>query len=100
MRLVPTILVATAVAVCSYAVASTDDTAVLVRNLATAKISLREAIAIAEKHIPGIAIKAGYDHALYGWHYQIEVVSKGQIFEVRIDADSAKILSTTKDPHD
>lgn len=64
------------------------------------KISITQAIAIAEQHVKGKAARAEYENTKQGWAYDVEVVSNGRVFDVRIDANKGKVLSSLEDQVD
>lgn len=61
---------------------------------AETKISLSQAIAIAEKHLDGQAIEASLEHSAAGLRYEIEIQKGSREYEVHIDATSGKVLGT------
>lgn len=64
--------------------------------IAKSKISLEQAIAIAQKTVKGDLISAEFDQNDYmtGGEYDIEFIANGVEHEVKIDASSGKILKT------
>ncbi|MDF3839992.1 PepSY domain-containing protein [Cupriavidus basilensis] len=64
--------------------------------IANTKIPLVQAIATAEQHANGKAIRAEFDQGLY----DVEVVSGGNVFDVRVDADKGTVISSAKDTGD
>lgn len=67
---------------------------------AQAQVSLTQAVAAAEQHAQGKAVKAEFEHAKQGPHYEIEVVSGTKVFDVRIDASTGAVLSSKQDHAD
>lgn len=65
-----------------------------------AKVSLAQAVALAEQHLNGKASRAEYEHTRQGDAYDIEVVSGDKVFDVRVDADKGVILSSALDERD
>lgn len=65
-----------------------------------AKISLTQAITVAEQHVNGKAVQAEYEHTKAGWAYDVEVASGANVFDVRVDADKGTVLSSTQDKID
>ncbi len=64
-----------------------------------AKISLVEAIGTAERHLGGRAIRAEYERtpARGAWAYDVEVATSSKVFDVRVDATSGAVLSSSED---
>ena len=65
--------------------------------ISSAKISLAQAVTIAEQHIKGKAVNAEYDHSMRGWVYEVEVLSNGKEFDVKIDPSKGTVLSVVED---
>lgn len=65
-----------------------------------AKISLAQAIAVAEQHVNGKAFHAEYEKSMRGWVYDVEVVSGAKVFDVRVDADKGTVISSAEDKAD
>lgn len=66
-----------------------------------AKISLTEAIAVAEQHVHGKAGKAEFEPSKqHGWVYDIEVVNGAKVLDVKVDADRGTIISSNEDKAD
>lgn len=70
--------------------------------IAKSKISLNQAIIIAQKVAKGDLISAEFDQNDYGagGKYEIKFVSNGMENEVKIDADTGKILKTKQEGMD
>lgn len=67
----------------------------------TAKISLIQAINSAEKHTNGKAIQAEYERStLKGWVYEVEVAANNKKYDVIVDANNGKVISSNEDKHD
>ncbi|MBS0220917.1 MAG: PepSY domain-containing protein [Proteobacteria bacterium] len=62
---------------------------------ASAKIPLRDAIATAEQHLQGKAVRADFEteNGSPG-EYEIKVVAGAKVFDVRIDADKGTVIAT------
>lgn len=72
-----------------------------VAAIAKAKVSLTQAALIAEQHVNGKSVKAEFDHSVRrGWIYDVEVVSGIKVFDVKVDAQSGKVLSSREDRDD
>ena len=67
-----------------------------------ATISLTQAIGAAEQHASGRASKAEYERGpLRGqWVYDVEVVAGAKVFDVKVDAGTGTVLSSTEDKTD
>lgn len=65
------------------------------------KIPIAQAIVAAEHHVNGKAIRAEFiKNKNNQWIFDIEVVCDANIFDVKVDADNATIISSTKDKND
>ena len=71
-----------------------------VTAITKAKIPLIQAVAIAELHLKGKALEAEYKNAITGAFYEVDVVSGGKVFEVKIDADKGSMISSAEDKAD
>ena len=67
---------------------------------ATPKTSLAQAVSIAEQYEQGRALRARIERASNGWVYEVQVVKNGRAFDVRLDANSGKVLSAAIDKLD
>lgn len=65
-----------------------------------AKTSLTQAVAVAEQHVNGKALRAEYERSRQGWVYEVEVASGAKVFDVRVDADKGTVLSSAEDRAD
>ena len=65
--------------------------------LATAKISLTQAITSAEQHTGGKAAKAEFEHTKTGWAYDVEIVNGAKTVDVRVNADTGTVISAVDD---
>jgi len=70
--------------------------------IAKSKISLEQAIAIAQKTVKGDLISAEFDQNDYmaGGEYEIEFITNGVEHEVKIDSSSGKVLKTKQEKLD
>lgn len=70
--------------------------------IATSKISLEQAIAIAQKNITGDVVSAEFDQNDYlsGGKFEVKSISNDTEHEVKIDASSGKILKTKQEKLD
>lgn len=65
------------------------------------KISLTAAVATAEKHVQGKAVRAEYEPQKGGgWAYDIEVVAGLKVFDVKVDGDKGTVIASTEDKSD
>ncbi|KZD21176.1 PepSY domain-containing protein [Tardiphaga robiniae] len=70
-------------------------------NVAQARTSMGAAVAAAEKHAGGKAVRAEYEKGKDGrWAYDVEVAGGTDMFDVRIDADAGTVIASTKDAAD
>lgn len=81
----------------AYAADSAHTDAVDAQNV---RISLAEAIAIAEQHVGGKAIQAELEHENGSLFYDVEVNRGTQRMDVRVDVDRGSILSAKADEID
>ena len=65
-----------------------------------AKISLVQAVTVAEQHANGKASQAEFENSKQGWVYDVEVVSGAKVFDVKIDADKGTVISSAEDKAD
>lgn len=86
------------------AIAATAYAATTIRNDAApaieAKVSMLQAISIAEQAGNGKATRVEYENTKNGWAYDVEVVSQAKVFDVRIDADKGTVISSKEDTAD
>lgn len=69
--------------------------------IAQAKISMGAAVAAAEKHANGKAVRAEYEQGKDGrWAYDVEVTSGTDVFDVKVDPDAGTVVASTKDAVD
>lgn len=68
--------------------------------IAKARISLVQAVTVAEQHANGKAAKAEYENSKHGWVYEVEVVSGAKVFDVKVDADKGTVISSAEDKAD
>ncbi|MDB5603672.1 MAG: propeptide, PepSY amd peptidase [Bradyrhizobium sp.] len=66
-----------------------------------ATFSLAAAVAAAEKHVHGNAVRADYEKQKDGqWVYEIEVRSGPKVFDVKLDVEKGTVIATTEDNRD
>lgn len=70
------------------------------RRLAETKISLTEAIAIAEKKQGGKAFEAGIDDDSFTPGYEVHVAVGEQVFEVSVDGVTGEVRGVREDRDD
>ena len=69
-------------------------------SIAKVKISLAQAVIMAEQHANGKASRAEYEKSKQGWIYDVEVVSGAKVFDVKVDADKGTVISSAEDKAD
>ncbi|GAB3215188.1 PepSY domain-containing protein [Pseudaeromonas pectinilytica] len=84
----------------SVAYAAAGDKADDALSISQAKISLGQAVNVAEQYINGKASRAEYEHSEQGWVYDVEVVNGVKVFDVKIDADKGSVISSAEDKAD
>ena len=68
---------------------------------ASAKVPLRDAIAAAEQHLQGKAVRADFESENGSpGEYKIEVVAGTKVFDVRVDADKGTVITAKEDNAD
>lgn len=65
-----------------------------------AKISLAQAVTTAEQHVNGKAARAEYENSKAGWVFDVEVVAGAKVFDITVDADKGRVISSTEDTAD
>lgn len=83
----------------TLAVADENDTREM-QALNAAKVSLTEAITLAQNVAEGVAVSAELDDEEAVPVYLVEVVSGGRDYEVRVDPGTGKVLDKQLDPED
>lgn len=92
-----TLLAATlGLAISGAALADRDD----VRMLAEAKISLIEAIEIAQEHQGGIAYDAKLEDDSFTPEYEVELVLDDRFYEVTVDGVTGEVRKVKEDKDD
>lgn len=81
----------------AFAAQNGENDVVAIQN---AKISLVDAIGIAQRHASGQASHAEFENSRQGWIYDVEVVSGSKVFDVRVDATKGTVLSSSEDKAD
>lgn len=71
-----------------------------VAALASAKISLSQAIANAEQHTGGKAAKAELERVRAGWAYDVEIVNGARKIDVRVNPETGIVISAIDDKID
>lgn len=69
-------------------------------NIELTKISMSQAVAVAEQAGHGKALRAEYENTLSGWAYDVEVVSGAKVFDIRVDADKGIVIFSAEDSVD
>lgn len=68
--------------------------------LSKAKISLTQAIAAAESHVQGRAVRAELEDENGALVYGVEVVKGAQAMDIKVDSNSGQVLSAQADQAD
>lgn len=68
--------------------------------LAEAKISLTEAIALAEKHLGGKATSASIDDDSFTPTFEVSVTKDGKLFDVQVDGVKGTVTGSREDLDD
>lgn len=92
-----TIAIATTGAVAYAAKGGVENDALAITH---AKISLIQAVTVAEQHVNGKAARAEYEDSEEGWAFDVEVVSGGKVFDVKVDPDKGTVISSVEDVAD
>jgi uncharacterized membrane protein YkoI len=91
-------LAITATGSAAYAAKAAENDAMAIGK---AKISLTQAIAAAEQHANGKAVRAEFEPSRqHSWVYDVEVVSGAKVLDVKVDADKGTIISSKEDKSD
>lgn len=96
IRFLLTALILTALIPMSYASKNHKDD---VQEMEKAKITLVEAINIAEKSATGKAISAKLKNSKQGLMYKVDVMDSDKKYEVKVDALSGAVISSNLDAH-
>ena len=64
------------------------------------RVSLSQAIAAAEQHAGGKAVRGAYEKTKNGWAYNVQVVKAGKVFNVLIDANYGLVIASVADAVD
>lgn len=91
------VLVALGGGAAAFAAQNGENDAVAIRN---ARINLVDAVGIAQRHAGGQASRAEFENSKQGWVYEVEVVSGGKVYDVRVDAAKGTVLSSAEDKAD
>ena len=67
---------------------------------ASAKVSLSQAIGVAEQRAAGKATKAEFERGKQGPVYEVEVVSGSKVFDVKVDFEQGTVLASREDKVD
>jgi uncharacterized membrane protein YkoI len=91
------VVIALGAGAAAFAAQNGENDALAIRN---AKLSLVDAVGIAQRHASGQASRAAFEHSKQGWIYDVEVVSGRKVFDVRVDATKGTVLSSSEDKAD
>lgn len=99
---IPAILIASATLIGGVAVAQQNGAAPndAITDLASARVNLTQAIAVAEQHAGGTATKAELEHERGVLAYEVEVVSGQKVTEVKVAANDGTVLASKADDND
>jgi hypothetical protein len=67
------------------------------RAVLEAQVPLSQAVTAAEMHAHGRAARAEYERTRDGWAYDVEVVGRDAVYDVRVDAAKGTVISSTRD---
>lgn len=81
----------------AYAAKSAENDALAV---ATAKVSLTQAVTAAEQHVGGKASRAEYEHRKGQWVFDVEVVKDRKVMDVKVDPTNGKVIAASEDKAD
>jgi uncharacterized membrane protein YkoI len=95
--LVAVVIASAGVAVASYAATAQANDAL---SIADAKLSLSQAVSIAEQHQNGKATRAEFERTKGVNVFDVEVVSGSGVFDVVIDAEKGAVISSNADKND
>lgn len=96
MGLLATVIIATGLTALA-ARASKDNDA---QYIPPAKTTLGQAVAAAEQQVKGRAVRAELEKARQGWVYDVEVIQGDKVFDVKVDAEKASVISAEQDRTD
>lgn len=68
--------------------------------LAQTKVSIVQAISIAEQHVNGKANRAELEQSKTGLTFDVEVVSGTKVFDVKVDSDKGTVIASAEDKVD
>ena len=91
------VLTTASLGVFAYANKEVENDALAIVN---AKVSMSQAVTVAEQHANGKASRAEYEKTKSGWAYDVEVVSGAKVFDVSVNADNGTVISSTEDKAD
>ena len=91
------VVIALSAGAAAFAAQNGENDAMAIRH---AKVTLLDAVGIAQRHASGQASRAEFEHAKQGWVYDVEVVSGSKVFDVRVDAAKGTVLSSAEDKDD
>lgn len=69
-------------------------------SAASTHTTLAQAATLAEQRMQGRAVRARLERASTGWVYDVEVAKDGRTFDVRLDANSGRVLAAAIDTLD
>ncbi len=63
-------------------------------------VTLGKAVAAAEQQVHGRAVRVELEQCRQGWVYDVEVIQGVKVFDVKVDAEKASVLSAAEDSED
>lgn len=70
------------------------------QGIKQATIPLGQAVKVAVEHTGGQATRAEYEKTEQGPAYDVEVVNRDQVWDVRVNATTGDLISSVNDPSD
>ena len=71
-----------------------------IEMLSQTKINLTQAIAVAEKHIGGVALSASIDDDSFTPAYEVSITKEGKVFDVQVDGVKGEVIGSREDHDD
>ena len=81
----------------AYAANAMENDALAIQS---AKISLTQAVTVAEQHVAGKASRAEFEKHKDKWVFDVEVVSGKKVMDVKVDPETGKVLTAIEDKED
>lgn len=97
MAVAITVLTTAGLGAFAYASKGVENDAMSIVN---AKVSMSQAVSVAEQHANGKASRAEYEKTKSGWTYDVEVVSGVKVYDVSVNAENGTVITSTEDKTD